>query len=239
MTAARAALVALAVLVGPGASAAHTLGTGSARLSLRDGHVELTADLDLFLLGLDPTALATASPAELDAALARLEAALVDGTRLEADGAAVALVVRDLPRGDELRAVAAVLSASGRDHGELVRLRFEAPAAVDRARTLAVRWPAALGPMVTTFVQPATRYAAAGAAARFEVLGPGTAVAPPSATVTTSSTTASTASSTTSSTTASATAAGGWGLRWPGALLLGGVALGGLGLALRRREARS
>lgn len=149
----------------------HPLDLSTARISLRDGHVEILAELDLLLLvGADPTAVATAPEPALVAHLDRARRRLETETRLVVDGEPVELVLRELPAPPELRALAATLSAAQRDHGALASVRLEAPRPVIEARTLALSLPPALGPTLVTFVQPATRHAAPGRPAAFAVL---------------------------------------------------------------------
>ena len=140
-------------------------------MTLRDEHIEVIAEVDLFLLvGAGPTAIATGPEAEVAGELERLRMTLETGTHLFVDGAPVPLELRGLLSPPELRAFAATLSAAQKDHGELVRLRFEAPQAVRGAKSVSLSLPPALGPIVVSFVQPATRYARPGESAMFDVL---------------------------------------------------------------------
>jgi len=165
----RAPLLLVAWLAGT-AAWGHALSEATARLTHRDGHFELVLEGDLFLLvPAAPTAVATASEAELSAAAAGLRRALESGARLQLDGREVPLQVRDFPSNEELRAVAAVLSASGREHGERLRVRLETQAPVPGAARVAVSFPAGLGPVVTSFVEPASAYVLPGAGATFPV----------------------------------------------------------------------
>ena len=124
------------------------------------------------MVGASPTALATASDAELATAYARLESVIETGTQLRANGALVALTLTAWPSAAELRAIAATLSAAGRDHGERVRLRLEARRAVAGATQFSLAVPPMLGPVVVSFVQPTTRYTRPGETATYEVLAP-------------------------------------------------------------------
>jgi phosphatidylethanolamine-binding protein (PEBP) family uncharacterized protein len=149
---------------------AHELSTATARITLRDGHLEVLADVDLFLLAdRGPTEVATASEPDLAALLARIRDVVVHQTRLVVDGSDLALALRGLPSAAELRAIAAALSASHRDHGELVRLRLEARAARPVPQSIALSLPPGFGPVIVSLVQPTTRYVAAGAPAWFDV----------------------------------------------------------------------
>lgn len=166
----RGALV-LLTLLPPLAAAAHPLDVGTARVSLRDQHLEVLAEVDLLALSaVDPTALATSDDATLQAAWDGLRHALEAGAHLGVDGLERPLTVTAFPSVAELRALAATLSAAGRAHGELARVRLECERPVVEARALSLVLPEALGPVLVTFVQPATRYTAAGRSASFEVL---------------------------------------------------------------------
>lgn len=153
------------------AARAHALDLSTARVTLRDDHIEVLAEIDLMLLlEAGPTAVAISGEAELRGWLERARQVLEAKTQLTVDGTQVALTLGDLPTPPQVRALAATLSAAGRDHGELVRLRFAAPQAVPGARTLTLTLPAPLGPVLVSFVQPATRYAPPGMAVAFDVL---------------------------------------------------------------------
>jgi hypothetical protein len=86
-----------------------------------------------------------------------------------------------MPPPAELRAMAATLSAEGKEHGRLVPVRIEASGAFHDPKAMSLAMPSALGPVLVTLVQPVTRYAAPGAPASFVVsTSPGTSSAPPS-----------------------------------------------------------
>jgi hypothetical protein len=172
--------VALGLLLAPAAAHAHALDVATARVSLRDEHLEVQAEWDLFLLlELDPTALATASESALSDAHRRMVQRLESETRALVDGRPAALKLTGSPSPPELRALAATLSAAGQTHGTLVRLRLEAPERLSEARSIALVAPQALGQVAVTFVQPATRFVAPGQAAAFTVLRPPAAPAKP------------------------------------------------------------
>lgn len=175
----RAALVVVAALVTAGAEvSAHDLHEGTARVTLRDDHLEVTADWDVLpLTGATPTELAVATDDALAEVHRRVRRVVEEETRLEVDGARVALEVTAFPSAPELRALAATASAAGGHHGEKVRLRLEVRRAVPGARHLTLTTPRAVGPVVASFVQPVTRYLRGGERAAFDVLGP--ALAPP------------------------------------------------------------
>lgn len=164
-------LLALAALAAPPAASAHALGLPTARVSLRDGHIEVQLDLDLLpLLGGDPTVVATAAPPDLARRLQESRALLQRESRLLIDQTSAPLTLRAFPAADEVRAACASLSAAGHGDGARVLLRFESPASALTASAVSLALPAALGPAVITFVQPATQYVGPGAPARFAVL---------------------------------------------------------------------
>jgi len=166
--AARLAVVALAWVSVAGA---HALDVGTARVTLRDAHVDVIAEWDLFLLVEGtPTSVATASETELATTHAKLKHAIEAQTVLEVDARTAALALTGFPGPNELRAVAAALSAEGNDHGALVRMRLEASRAFPSATTIALRTPLALGPVLVSFVQPASSLVAPGGVASFPVL---------------------------------------------------------------------
>lgn len=168
----RAALAAALLALGASPAGAHPLDLGTARITLRDDHVEVQAEVDLFLLiGSGPTAIAVGPEPAVEAEVARLQRILESETRLFVDGEAVPLSLRGLPGAAELRALAATLSAAQKDHGELVRLRFEALRPLPGAKRVEITLPPALGPILVSFVQPATRFARPGERAAFDVLG--------------------------------------------------------------------
>lgn len=166
------ALAASLLVLAP-AAAAHELSEGTARVTLRDGHLEVAADWDLYpLVDADPTALATGPEATVEGARARLVARIERETRLRVDGVAVELAVTAGPSVDELRALSAQVSASGERHGGRARFRLEARGAYERARQVTLSPPVALGPVLVSFVQPASRYTRPGETASFDVLAP-------------------------------------------------------------------
>lgn len=157
--------------------AAHELGEGTSRVTLRDNHLEVLAEWDVFpLADADPTALATGPDAAVIAARARLVARIERDTRLRVDGETVDLAVTAGPSPQELRALAATVSASGEGHGGRARLRLEARRAVPDARRVSLSPPPEVGPVLVSFVQPAARYTRPGDTATFEVLAPRAAV---------------------------------------------------------------
>ena len=167
----RILLLATVLLLWGSVARAHALDLSTARVTLRDEHVEVLLDLDPFLLaGADPTDVAIASEDDLTACLLHARHVLESQTILKADGAPLGLVLRGFPAPPEFRAMAAVRSAAQKEHGDPVRLRMEASQTVAGARSLSLLLPAVLGPSVVSFVQPTTRYAAPGLATSFTVL---------------------------------------------------------------------
>jgi hypothetical protein len=177
----------VACLLGaPGLAAAHALDLTTARVSLRDGLVDVTCEVDVVAMvaraaggGADATALATAGDDELARLVATARGALEAGAGLEVDSTSVPLVLRAFPTPTEVRFLAAHASASPSAHPAASAVRLEAARAVAGARAVRVVLPASLGRVLYTFVQPETRLANAGAAASFEAGGPAPPVAAP------------------------------------------------------------
>lgn len=150
---------------------AHTLSISTARVALRDRHIEVMAEWDAFsLVGATPTSVATMADPELEAVHGRWLARLSGESRLAVDGQVLPLRVAAAPTRDELRATAAQLSAAGQDHGVLLRVRLDGPLLADSPRQVAWTSPEALGPVLVSFVQPASRLAAPGEQVAFAVL---------------------------------------------------------------------
>lgn len=163
----------LACLCASATTSAHPLEEGTARVTLRDDHLDVVIDWDVFLLlDASPTAVATSTDAALATTHARLRHEIEEGTSLRVDGASVALTLTGFLTPEDLRAMAATLSAAGQSHGERARMRLEARRAVPGARVVTLSAPPALGPVVVSFVQPATRYAWPGRPASFDVMSP-------------------------------------------------------------------
>jgi len=150
---------------------AHVPDEGTARLTLRDEHVEILAEWDLFaLLSRSPTEIATAAEEDLASLHLALVKTVERDTTLTVDGTRLPLKATGFPTPPELRALAANLSASKHEHGVRARIRLEARDAVHEPRTLELACPTALGPIHASFVQPAQRYVRAGETASFVVL---------------------------------------------------------------------
>lgn len=159
------------VLATSRAATAHEIDEGTARITLRDDHVEVVAEWDIFLLvDATPTAIATGTDAEVSAAYARVRRVIERDTRLRVDGAPVALTVTGFASEAEFRAVAATLSAAGNLHGARIRMRLEAARAVPGASRITLAVPSQVGPVLVSFVQPASHYARPGDTAAFDVL---------------------------------------------------------------------
>lgn len=160
-------------------AAGHTLNVNTARITLRDEHIEVALELDL--LGLisavspkhpDPTDLAVSDEAALTVLVQRTKDALQSGSRLIVNGSSAALVVTAFPTASEVRFLAAYASANQQAQHELVALRLETPKPVSGAKNIGLTLPKEAGPVLFTFIQPATRMATAGERVAFPVLVP-------------------------------------------------------------------
>jgi hypothetical protein len=150
---------------------AHALENGTTRVTLRDGHLDVHAEWDVFqLVGRTPTEVAVMPEAEFEQTFEALRRRVESGTWLEVDGVAAPLVLRAFIEPIALRTLAVTLSAQGLEHGALVRADLESTGAWLQAKSVTVRSPAGAGPVVTTFVQPETHLAAPGQETRFTVL---------------------------------------------------------------------
>lgn len=180
----RARLVAIAVwkcavlsLAAPNVAGAHALDLTTARVSLRDGHAEVAAEIDVVALvgrtgaaPRDAAALTTMSERELAEYVSKAESELASNARLEVDGAHVDLKLRSFPSPRDVRMLAAQSAGSAHAHPPMSVLRWESTRPLMDARTITVTMPSSLGKVLFTFVQPDTRLAGAGAATSFEVL---------------------------------------------------------------------
>lgn len=157
---------------------AHPLDESTARVTLRDAHLEVVIDCDLFLMvSSTPTEVATSTEDSLREVHARLRRELEAGTSLRVDGSLAPLSVTGFIEPAELRAMAATLSASRETHGARARVRLESSRVYDNPRSVTLSGPTSLGPLVVTFTQPATRYAWPGRPASFDVLSTRSSVA--------------------------------------------------------------
>lgn len=151
---------------------AHTLSMNTARISLRDEHIELQAEIDprVFASRLDPQ---TSDFGKLDAAalqawVTRANEILAKQTTLRVDGQPVDAELRlgiDSKLLDEQSRASAAPA-----HEHLVPIRWEVREPFVAAKRIEVVFPAALGPVLVTFVQPATHWTAPGTTAGFSVL---------------------------------------------------------------------
>lgn len=154
-------------------ASAHTLSISTARVVLRQNHLEVQAEWDAFgLVAMSPTDVATLPEAALTSVHQRWLDSLAAESKLEVDGRVLPVRVTSAPDRDELRAMAADMSATGRDHGLLVPLRLEGPLLPQRPRQVQWRSPAAVGPVLVSFVQPVTRLVTSGESAGFVVPAP-------------------------------------------------------------------
>ncbi len=161
----------IALVIASERADAHAPNVNTSRVSLRDEHVEVVAEWDLFLLTQSsPTELATADEDTLTRNYRALVKFIEAETTLTLNGSPVPLEVRGFPSPPELRALAASLSAVHEEHGPLVRIRLEAPLKVTSGKAVTLASPAKLGPVNTSFVQPVNRYVEGGAPAAFDVL---------------------------------------------------------------------
>lgn len=174
------AALAVAVSFAPRVQA-HQLDVATARVVLRDGHTEIVAEIDVLGLLLqtgptprdaaaDATALATSADDALASRVGAARAVVEQGARLDVDGVAIPLALRAFPTPKEVRFLAARLAADPAAHGAVSTLRLESTRVVPEARSIAVTMAPQLGPVLFSFVQPATRLGSPGAPAAFTVL---------------------------------------------------------------------
>lgn len=175
------ALLAIAAALGPleRAAAGHALDLTTARVTHRDGHVEVLVEVDVLRLvtqevaeAKDATTIATADERTLATFVAGARSAMEGGGSLEADGASVPLVLRTFPTSSEMRFAAAEASASPDHHPAVSTVRFETTAPLGHPRRIAVKLPSSLGRILYTYVQPETHLSESGAPASFAVLAP-------------------------------------------------------------------
>ncbi|MCA2979080.1 MAG: hypothetical protein INH41_18370 [Myxococcaceae bacterium] len=163
----------LSVMVLGAAAQAHPLDEGTTRVTLRDGHLDVHVEWDVFrLLGRAPTEGAVLPEAELQVAYEELRRRLTSETVLEVDGQVAPLVLRGFIEPIALRTLAVTLSAQGLEHGALVRGDLESTGTWPSPKAVTVRSPMGAGPVVASFVQPQTQLVAAGGGVTFEVLQP-------------------------------------------------------------------
>lgn len=156
---------------------AHVLEANTARLTWRDQHLEVAAELDVLALMQaalpghpDATALAVATDEDLAARVQATRQTLIEETRLQVDGHAQQLVLTAFPTATEVRFLAALHSSQPDGHPGLSSIRLEVPSPVVEARRVSLQMAPAAGRVLCTFVQPVTQVASPGAPVEFAVL---------------------------------------------------------------------
>jgi hypothetical protein len=158
---------------------AHTLDLTTARVTLRDNHVDMTVEIDSVQMVLryastsaakTPTTLATATEEELTDWVSAARKAASNDTRLQINGTAVELALLAFPTPSEVRFVAAQASASAHPHAEMSVLRFDTSQALANIQTVSVSFSSDFGRVLCTFVQPTTMLTEPGSKASFGVL---------------------------------------------------------------------
>lgn len=169
-------LLALQLGVVPGAQA---LEASSARVTLRDDHVEVLVELDLLglMTQLNPklgevTSLSRAEESSLTQATQVTKDLLQKGSQLIVNGSASSLLVTGFPTPADIRNLSAYAASNPRTRREPVVIRLEALKPVTGTHELTVTLPKEAGAVRYTFVQPATRLATAGERVAFPVLAP-------------------------------------------------------------------
>lgn len=159
-----------ALFLSGGRADAHSLDVTTARVSLRDGHVDVAAEVDLVtLLGGDLAGLAAAPDIELAERLAAARRAM-DSSTLRIDGVVVPMVLRSFPSAAELRRAVGERSRTGADvHAAMWTMHLDAANAVAAPRTVSVSLPPIAGRVLYTFVEPQTSLASPGGDAAFVV----------------------------------------------------------------------
>ncbi|MBS2015038.1 MAG: hypothetical protein JST00_19260 [Deltaproteobacteria bacterium] len=179
------ALAAMLVTFACGPAGAHVPDLTTARVTLRDGHAEISVDTDLVALAArelrgsggaegDATVVVTSDDAALASAMAAIRRDLAAGSHLYASGVEVPLVIRVFPSVEEVRRGAAPASAAhaASDEHRRTIVRLETTRSIGAARDLRVSLPSSVGRTLYTFVQPESRLASPGAAAELVVLQP-------------------------------------------------------------------
>lgn len=163
---------------------AHALDVNTARVTLRDDHIEVIVEIDLLSLisavnprFRDATALAVADEAAFNQAVQKTRELMQSGSHLTVNGTALPLVVTAFPAAGQVRFIAASASANPQAHPELVPLRLETLRPASGAKTITLTLPKEAGSVLFTFIQPATRLAGAGERVAFPVLVPQAAAA--------------------------------------------------------------
>lgn len=185
----------LALWMGPAwvpSAHAHSLEVTTARITLRDGHVAVTAQLDVLELMQTTRAtddvplglLAVVDPAAFDTLAKDTWSAVQRDTTLVVDGAPVVPADWSFPDIEDLRAEAQrAFMAQAVDehvHPRFSSLSFEAPLSRPPSR-IEVALPHAVGPVLMSFVQPVSQLAEAGASVGIHVPSQGLRLAPAAA----------------------------------------------------------
>lgn len=145
---------------------------------MRDAHLEVAAELDplplLAQMQSNPAAnfaeLSTLDEQELRDLLARANNLLEADTRIEVDGRRVAAEIGHAFDPVEIRRLLQSSAEGQHKHASLVSVVWEVKEPLIAAKRITAAFPAVLGPVLMTFVQPSTHYAAPGAPAMFSVL---------------------------------------------------------------------
>jgi len=166
------------MLANQGLAEAHELSMNTARVSLRDAHLEMTADLDPLALlrhlhagssGND-TDMAPLDDTQVQALVARAKHVLETETRVEANGTSMALEIHLALEPNEVRKYLQMSTEERHEKAFLIPVRWEAKEPLVGVKQIQVVFPATLGPVLITFVQPTTHWTAPGTAAVFSVL---------------------------------------------------------------------
>ncbi|HMY19864.1 MAG TPA: hypothetical protein PKA58_26240 [Polyangium sp.] len=126
----------------------------TARVSLRDGHLEVFAEIDEMALE------ALRSPADT----ARMQRLLETDMHLHVDDVPVEMELRPVVFPDKEPA------AAPHNHGALVPIHWESKRRIFSGAKIAVVFPKELGPVLISFVQPSTNWTPAGTTAQFAIL---------------------------------------------------------------------
>lgn len=151
---------------------AHELPAATARVSLRDMALEISADIDPLplLAHIHPVDLSSLNEEQLASLLARSNQVLENETRLFADGQRINMTLTIPIDPSELRNLLSFSPEARHTHAKRIPIRWEAKDPLPSAQHLSLTLPAALGPVLISFVQPQSRYTAPGNTATFSVL---------------------------------------------------------------------
>lgn len=148
---------------------AHPLEENTARITLRDGNLEVRLDVDLdgWIRALRTAPESNASSQAPTEAQRRLEQHLIEQTHVLVDDAPVLFTKLRVQPLDQT-----AHPQASRHPGPTATFLLEAACPVARPATVQITLPATLGPTVVNFVQPTTRWTAPGATNTFAVLHP-------------------------------------------------------------------